>query len=143
MKVYCLISLLRRPLYVCHVESGCQDLHQGTSTLQATPTWCGTEGGAGTRRPVHVQVSEEDILEAERVAQETRQAMRNILKGIILILPALPFPQPPQGCAAPDCCLRLSKSARVPEAQKNATAILNIMLQSIICYCSESPCLGL
>lgn len=43
------------------------------------------------------QVSEEDIQEAERVAQETRQAMRNILKGIILILPAMPFPQPPQG----------------------------------------------
>lgn len=45
------------------------------------------------------QVSEEDIQEAERVAQETRQAMRNILKGIILILPAMPFPQPPQGYA--------------------------------------------
>lgn len=53
--------------------------------------------GAVIRRPALMQVSEEDILEAERVAQETKQAMRSILKGIILILPALPFPQPPQG----------------------------------------------
>ena len=53
--------------------------------------------GAVIRRPAQMQVSEEDILEAERVAQETKQAMRSILKGIILILPALPFPQPPQG----------------------------------------------
>ena len=59
-----------------------------------------------------MQVSEEDILEAERVAQETRQAMRSILKGIILILPALPFPQPPQGCVAPDCYVSLPNPTR-------------------------------
>lgn len=43
------------------------------------------------------QVCEEEVKAAEQVAAETSSAMRAILRGVILILPALPSPQPAQG----------------------------------------------
>ena len=44
-----------------------------------------------------MQVCEEEVQAAEQVAAETSRAMRAILKGVVLILPTVPFAQPSQG----------------------------------------------